>query len=161
MSFFPIFFPCNHTTSPTNFLRNIVSHNNIVLLLLMDSRRNSNSTSAFFVVVIVIIVVLVITAGLKNSARPWRIRRANMTSSSHQRGRSSPILVSSIKSASVRNNKTAIILQSLNKTKPKWNPNNPRPHAIQWRPITLKAKEISQRSHLNDIVASTLSRNAG
>ncbi|KAI9565929.1 hypothetical protein GHT06_009726 [Daphnia sinensis] len=128
----------------------------------MDSRRNSNSTSAFFAVVIVIIVILVITAGLKNSARPWRIRRANMTASSHQRGRSSPILVSSIKSASIRNNKTAaLILQSLNKTKPKWNPNNPRPHAVQWRPLTLKSKEISQRPHLNDSIASTLSRNAG
>jgi hypothetical protein len=68
----------------------------------------------------VIIVILVITAGLKNSARSWRIKRANLTSFSHQRGRSSPILVSSIKIASTRNNKTAAALQSLNRVKPKW-----------------------------------------
>ncbi|EFX66303.1 hypothetical protein DAPPUDRAFT_302747 [Daphnia pulex] len=136
----------------------------------MDSRRNSNSSTAFVVIVIVIIVILVITAGLKNSARPWRIKRANMTSSSHQRGRSSPILVSSIKIASTRNNKTAAVLQSLNKVKPKWNPNNPRPHGMQRRPIstqntknkTLKAIiDPIEPSYLNESRALPLPRNTG
>nr|CAH0098350.1 unnamed protein product [Daphnia galeata] len=137
----------------------------------MDSRRNSNSSTAFVVIVIVIIVILVITAGLKNSARPWRIqKRVNMTASSHQRGRSSPILVSSIKIASSRNNRTAAVMQSLNKAKPKWNPNNPRPHTVQRRPFqnafnnqTLKAIEpaANDRSYLNGSRVLPLPRNTG